>query len=219
MQHLSDQPTPRLPARAFAFAALLLLCGAASAEARQGVLPTGPRRDPEADRIRDEQKREMQLRGRGEEPTRPNEEGAVRAAAKQLNEDFKRVQVIRNEVARALVAGRPLDYGRVSEQAAEVRKRALRMQTFLALRGGEEAAAQPARPPLEGEQMKEALVRLCHRIDSFVASPRFKSPGVVDVEGDARAGRDLRDIISLSAAVREGADRLSREAGAKHAGP
>lgn len=219
MHHCLDSLTPRLLLRALVFAFLLPLAGPA-VEARQGTVPVGPRRDPEAERIREEQKREMQLRGPGEEAARPKDESAVRAAVKKLNEDFKRVQVIRNEVARALVSGGALDYGRISEQAAEVRKRALRMQAYLALRGAEDEKAQTPAPQLEGAQMKDALVRLCRRIDSFVASPRFKSPEVVDVSGDEKAGRDLREIIFLSTAVRESADRLSREgAGGKHDGP
>jgi hypothetical protein len=174
------------------------------------------------DRIREQQKREMQLRQGAEEVGHPPDERAVKAAVKQLGEDFRRIQVIRNDVARALVAGGALDYGRVSEQAAEVRKRALRMQTYLALRDAKAEAArhaEAAAPPGERE-LKAALVRLCKRIDSFVANPRFASPDVVNVEGNERAGRDLREIISLSAAVREGAERLGRaDSSARHAGP
>jgi hypothetical protein len=163
----------------------------------------------------------MQLRSGGEEAARPTDERAVKAAVKQLGEDFRRIQVIRNDVARTLVAGGALDYGRVSEQAAEVRKRALRMQTYLALRDAKAEEVQHAEAVAPGErELKEALVRLCKRIDSFVANPRFKSPDVVNVEGNEKAGRDLREIIALSNAVREGAGRLGRtDSSARHAGP
>jgi hypothetical protein len=209
-------------ARLAATAALLLSASAAVA-ARQYAPAPSARRDPDIERIRDQQRREMSLRRGGEEAAHPPDERAVKAAVKQLGEDFRRVQVIRNDVARALVAGRALDYARVSEQAVEVRKRALRMQTYLGLRDPKEEEKQQhdaaAAAPGEGE-LKQALVRLCKRIDSFVASPRFTSPGVVDVDGDAKAGRDLREIISLSAAVREGASRLGRDGStAKHEGP
>jgi hypothetical protein len=218
--YLAVPSTGRL-ARALAVAALVL--SAASAGAARQIAPApSARRDPDMDRIRDQQKREMQLRKGGVEAERPPDERAVKAAVKQLGEDFRRLQVIRNDVARALVAGVPLDYGRVSEQAAEVRKRALRMQTYLALRDPKaEEKQQHAEAAAPGErELKEALVRLCKRIDSFVANPRFTSPDVVNVEGNERAGRDLREIISLSAAVREGAGRLGRtDTSAKHTGP
>jgi hypothetical protein len=165
----------------------------------------------------------MQLRKGGEEVAHPPDERAVKAAVKQLGEDFRRVQVIRNDVARALVAGAPLDFARVSGQVAEVHKRALRMEAYLALRrepkGSEIFPQGETRVSSEGE-LKGALVRLCKRIDSFVANPRFKSPDVLDVGANARARRDLWEIISLSEGVRESADRLRRsDSSAKHSGP
>ena len=213
-------PSTRRLMRALAVAALML--SAASAVAARQVAPApSARRNMEAERIREQQRREMGLRRSGEEVEHPPDERAVMAAVKQLGDDFRRIQVIRNDVARALVAGAPLDYGRVSEQAAEVRKRALRMQAYLALRDEKVEERQHAEAAALGEgELKGALVRLCKRIDSFVANPRFKSPDVVNVEGNERAGRDLREIIALSAAVHDGAERMVRaDSSAKHAGP
>jgi hypothetical protein len=221
VQHYLAVLGSRFLAHAFASVALLLAVAHASA-AKQVVAPTGPHRDPEIERIRDEQRREIQLRNTGEVSAGPaTDERAVKAAVKQLNEDFKRIQLIRNNVAHALASGGVLDYGRISDEAAEVKKRALRMQTYLALRppAGDERE-QGAEVGLDEGQMKATLVRLCRRIDSFVANPRFKSPGVMDVEGTARAGRDLREIISLSNVVRSSAGRLGQgSAGGKHAVP
>lgn len=204
-----------------AASAALLLSASAFAGAQQAPAPAS-RRNPDIERIRDQQRRELQLRQGSDEVAHPPDERAVKAAVKQLGEDFRRIQVIRNDVARVLVAGGALDYAHVSEQAVEVRKRALRMQTYLGLRDPRAEVSQQhdgtAAP--DAGQLKRALVLLCKRIDSFVANPRFKSPGVVDVEGDARAGRDLREIISLSDAVREGAARLGRDGStARHDGP
>lgn len=203
--------------------AALLLSASAAVAARQYAPAPSARRNPDVDRIRDQQQREAQLRRNHEGAAHTPDERAVKAAVKQLGEDFRRIQVIRNDVARSLVGGGALDYARVSEQAVEVRKRALRMQTYMGLRDPKEEETRHhdagAHAPGEGE-LKQALVRLCRRIDSFVASPRFTSPGVVDVDGDAKAGRDLREIISLSEAVREGASRLGRDGStARHEGP
>ncbi|MFN2414478.1 MAG: hypothetical protein ABR603_04990 [Pyrinomonadaceae bacterium] len=205
-----------------AASAALLLSASAAVRARQHAPAPSARRNADIERMREQQQREAQLRRNPEGVEQPPDERAVKAAVKQLGEDFRRIQVIRNDVARVLVAGGALDYAHVSEQAVEVRKRALRMQGYLGLRDpGAEVSRQHdgTAAPDEG-QLKRALVLLCKRIDSFVANPRFKSPGVVDVEGDARAGRDLREIISLSDAVREGAARLGRDGStARHDGP
>ncbi|MCA1618230.1 MAG: hypothetical protein LC795_02730 [Acidobacteria bacterium] len=165
-----------------AASAALLLSASAAVRARQHAPAPSARRNADIERMREQQQREAQLRRNPEGVEQPPDERAVKAAVKQLGEDFRRIQVIRNDVARVLVAGGALDYAHVSEQAVEVRKRALRMQGYLGLR----------------------------------------DPGaeVVDVEGDARAGRDLREIISLSDAVREGAARLGRDGStARHDGP
>ena len=216
--YLAVPSTGRL---ALALAAAALALSASAVAAQQTAPVPSARRDSDMERIRDQKKREMQLRSGGKEAGQTPDERAVKAAVKQLGEDFRRIQLIRNDVARALVAGGALDYGRVSEQAAEVRKRALRMQSYLALREAKAEETQHAGAAAPGErELKEALVRLCKRIDSFVANPRFKSPDVVNVEGNEKAGRDLREIISLSAAVREGAGRMVRaDSDAKHAGP
>jgi hypothetical protein len=201
-------------ARASASAALLLAAAAACA-AQGGMparVPSDARVDPEAARIRDEQRREMQMRGTGISSPRADER-SVKAAAEQLNEDFKRIQVIRNDIAHALKVEGVLDYKRVSGQAAEVRKRALRMQTYLALRDkGADERGGATRADAGGDgDVKEALVKLCKRIDSFVANPRFTSPDVVDVDATARARRDILEIIALSGEIKSDAERLGQK--------
>jgi hypothetical protein len=204
----------RVTRRALATAALLLSLQALCMG--QGVPLSGtPRVDPAVERIRDEQQRQMVLRSGGRhEDGAPVDERIVKAAAEQLNQDFKRVQVIRNELARAATSGSALDYRRVSDEAAEVRKRSVRMQTLLALRE-EGDGAKPQREDdataYDAAHLREALARLCKRIDSFVANPRFKSPGVVDVDSTAKAARDLREVIALSERVKGSAERLGHK--------
>jgi hypothetical protein len=201
--------------RALAPAALLLSLQALCM-AQQGTPIVGTQRiDPAVERIRDEQQRQMALRsgGRREEGA-PADEQVVKAAAEQLNQDFKRVQVIRNELARAATSGSALDYKRVSDDAAEVKKRSVRMQTYLALR--EEGDGVKQQQPVDAAaydeaNLREALARLCKRIDSFVANPRFKSPGVVDVDSTVKAARDLREVITLSERIKGSAERLGHK--------
>ncbi|HEX8163619.1 MAG TPA: hypothetical protein VF538_17240 [Pyrinomonadaceae bacterium] len=197
-------------ARAFAAVALLLAIPVAClAQGGAGAIPTAPHADSEAARVRDEKQREMQLRNLGAGTPHSNA-AVVKAALDQLNQDFKRIQIIRNDIAHALKDEGALDYRRLSGQAAEVRKRALRMQSYLALRGPD-AKGQPAQSEYDAGQVKDALVRLCKRIDSFVANPKFTSPLVADVGGTATASRDLQEIIDLSAAVKSSAERLGRK--------
>lgn len=205
----------RFAPSALAVAVCLLGLQAVCLAQAAGTGVSAPRVDPAAERIRDEQQRQMVLRSGGRRGENAHtDEKTVKAAAEQLNEDFKRVQVIRNELARAVTSGSALDYKHVSEEATEVRKRSLRMQTYLALReeGDEEKQHEETDAyTLDEKQLRDSLVRLCHRIDSFVANPRFKSPEVVNVDANTKAARDLREIIAISRQVKGGAERLRRD--------
>ncbi len=157
------------------------------------------------------QEREAMLRG-AELFTRPVEDQRGRqAAAEQVRQDFKRIQVLRNSLARHLASEAPLDYKTIADAATELNKRASRLGTYLLPQtpGGDEERPR-SQIELDGALLKSALVTLCQRIDSFTANPVFKVLGVVDVEQATKAGGDLRGIIRLSARVREGAERMNK---------
>jgi len=126
-----------------------------------------------------------------------------------MREDFRRIQILRNAVVRHLQSGGPLDYKFIARETEEINKRAGRLKTHLVreVPGGENK--WPEKPAdLDGARLTEALVRMCHRIDSFTENPLFKIPEVIDVKDAERAGRDLRDILRLSEAAGKAAERL-----------
>src|SRR2546429_8361320 len=61
----------------------------------------------------------------------------LQAAIANMKEDFTRIQVLRNDIARNLVARKPLDYKLVSDQTAEINKRAGRLNVYLRARAAE----------------------------------------------------------------------------------
>ena len=217
----------RAPGAAFVagFAGLVCLyaLAAAAALAQQGV-PAGPpppgNRDPFAE-ARERQQREAQLRSAellGE--VKLTDRRSVEAAVGQMREDFRRIQILRNGVVRHLQSGGPLDYKFIARETEEINKRAGRLKTHLVreVPGGENKV--PEKPAdLDGARLTEALVRMCHRIDSFTENPLFKIPEVIDVKDAERAGRDLRDILRLSEAAGKAAERLSRRAATEAADP
>lgn len=165
--------------------------------------------DPFRD-MRERRQREAQLRS---VETRLRESArrrgvAAEAALKQVNEDFARIQVLHNEIVRDLSAHSVPDRRLVAEAAAEIHKRAMRLKKFLLPDGLE---ATPKETPKEmkeqraeptDDQMRDALVKLCRRIENFVENPMFNASGVVDVEQSARAGSDLLRIIQLSDSIK-----------------
>jgi hypothetical protein len=159
--------------------------------------------------MEEDSKRETQLQVRGSsgKPTDPKQ---LQAAIAQVEQDFKQILILHNEIARATAADKALDYRFVSEATAEIKKRASRLQTTLALSRTEADDKQEKRVKFVDAQVKDALIVLCNRIESFVKNPVIESPGTVDLEQSARARRDLDSIIDLSGNIKKSAERLSK---------
>jgi hypothetical protein len=157
------------------------------------------------------QGREAMLRG-AEMLVRPSENRrGLQAVAEQVKQDFKRIQVLRNNLARHLTSEGPLNYKVLADTAGELHKRANRLGTFLMPQtSGEHDERHGNQIELDGPLMKAALITLCQRIDSFTNNPVFKVLDVVDVEQVTKAGGDLRGIIRLSARVKDGAERMNK---------
>lgn len=195
-------------------ALVLLLAAAAQAQQQQPGAPAPSARvDPDIARIRDMNRREMLLRGLGAGGEAPSNDRQLQAAIEQIKQDFKRIQLIRNEMIDYLTVEKPFDYRLVTEHTGEIRKRAARLQSALPLYNPEEdKTAQPVRVEYPDERLKDGLVLLCNLIHKFTTNPIFKNPGAIDVQQSAAASRDLRAIVELSANVRKSAERLGRGA-------
>ena len=199
----------------FVAAVCLFTLTADSARAQQtttGRPPPPGQRDPFAE-VRERQQRETQLRSMEMLATgKPKERrGADAAAAEQLREDFKNIQILRNKLVRHLKSAQPLDYKFIAAETGEINRRAGRLKTQLLRAVAKDDRKEPE-PPVEisDAQMKDALVTMCKRIDSFTESPVFKVPDVVNVEESAKANRDLRHIILLSGGIKRTAERLNQ---------
>lgn len=138
----------------------------------------------------------------------------LHAAILNMKEDFARIQVLRNDIARNLVAHKPLDYTLVSEQTAEIKKRASRLNVYMRARFTEEKE-QTGSAEFKSEEIIGALVKLCKLIDSFTENPALKNAASVDSkeidkarEDKANADRDLLAIIKLSGNIQKKSETL-----------
>ena len=138
----------------------------------------------------------------------------VQEAIANMKEDFSRIQVLRNDIARNLVARKPLDYQLISEQTAEINKRASRLNLYMRAHAAE-AEKENSLPDLKSEEMIGALVRLCKVIDSFTENPALKNVATIDSKDVAKtkenkdnADRDLLAIITLSGDLRKKSENL-----------
>jgi hypothetical protein len=197
--------------------AALMMEGVALA---QQSLPSAPVvKDPKS-QTRERQDREATLRSA--------EVGAALDKAKehrvaidieQIKQDYKRIQILRNEMAHIVLANQPFDYKLIAEKAEAVGKSADRLKTRLMPKAAEPKAAEPkapeAKPTAQKNQLalnqveiKGALVRLCKLIDHFVENPALKNPDVTNAQHATQAEGDLLSIIELSSNVKRSAEKL-----------
>jgi len=187
-----------------------LIATASAVPALQTPRPPGDRNAKREDRQKEMREKGLQTLDM-RQVLEQRDQARIDAAIKQIKDDFKEIQIIRNEMVHNLVANKPLDYKLISNEAAEINKRADRLKTFLMPPDAELKDKDPkAHVEFTNDEMKGALVQLCNRIVSFIENPVLKSPGTVDVEQSARAGGDLLVIIELSGNIKRSAERLNK---------
>ena len=171
--------------------------------------PPIDRRNNDRIRQQDMSRREYQLRNFGNEPGAPPDQRRLKAMMEQTEQDFTRILTLHNEIARALSSQKALDYRFVSNASGEIRKRATGVQSRFNL-APEEGYTSQKLEEINDPQMKDALIKLCKQIRSFVTNPSIENPNTVDAQQLTRARHDLEDLIQLSAQIKKDADRIGK---------
>src|SRR5258706_5600054 len=112
-----------------------LAATAMSAWAQGPVGPPMDRTNPDRERQQDMNRREMLLRGFGIRSGNggPGNEKNLQALASQVEQDFSRILILHNEIARAISAGERALYAVVFYCTTQITKRAPRMHTMPSL--------------------------------------------------------------------------------------
>jgi hypothetical protein len=155
------------------------------------------------------------LSGLNERPAR--KEPDTRPSYQQVAEDFEQLQLRNYQLSVAAAESEtPLDYDLVGGEAAEVRRRASRLKSALALPAvkGDQKQKKGEEPPTP-EGVRAAAASLDALVKSFVWNPVFRRPDVLDAENSAKAARDLEDILRLSEQVRKAAEALGKKKGSQ----
>jgi hypothetical protein len=142
---------------------------------------------------------------------RPRSTDEKRIALVQIADDFQQIQIVNNKMMDAAMQAATLDYGHIANATAEIKKRASRIKSNLELPEAEPDAAkttQQYKPVVDAVGMKAALLSLDNSIMSFVESPIFKNPNVIDMEHTSKAIGDLDIIIESSRLISKDAERL-----------
>jgi hypothetical protein len=139
----------------------------------------------------------------------------IQAVITNMKQDFTRIQVLRNDIARSLVARKPLDYNLIREQTAEINRRAHRLNGYMLAHGPEDKEQNGLSDGTTNEEVIKSLVKLCNLIDSFTENPALKNAEMVDAKeiekakaDKARADKDLLGILKLSDSIHKTSDSL-----------
>ena len=192
---------------------IALLLSLAAPGFSQGAGPPVIDRSTNPDRVRqqDMSRREYQLRNFGNQPGKDPDRRQLEALMAQTEEDFNRILILHNEIARSISSDKPLNYHVVSDETGEIKKRATRLQSTLALRLPPSATrGAESSEELTDSQIKPALIKLCKQIKSFVTNPIIENPNTVNAEALGNARRDLERLIQLSGQLKKDADKLGK---------
>ena len=162
------------------------------------------RRTPPASR--DMRYREWSMKSMEKNSARTPEEQKL--AWSQIREDFKRIQVIDNDIAKHRASSEILDTKLVEKAATEIHKCAARLQVNLMF---PKETAAPGEKSQNEYQISTLLSGLSGLIKRFVNNPVFGEVEVLDVQAAAAAKRDLERIIELSEQIKKKAQNDKQE--------
>ena len=135
----------------------------------------------------------------------PKSETAPAPRFAEIKEDFERIQIVNSELIQA--SGSTPDYARISESAAEINKRAIRLVSNL-FPPKSTKEDKKSEPSAEDQQLRALLILLDSAIGSFIENPMFQNAKVVSAEDNTAAQKDLDAVIKISNRVRNEADRM-----------
>jgi hypothetical protein len=190
-------------------AGLVLILFGASVSAQHPVQPADTT-NPDRIQAQEQNRREMELRNLGAQAEMSTDPRRVQHVAAEIEQDFQKLLVLHNGLARFLLDKKPLDYGFVSDTSAEIRKRATHLQKILALTLSDEELKQEPTADFEDARIRDGVATLCNHIKAFVTNPVIENPATVDAEQLTKARRSLQAVIYFSASVKKSAERLKK---------
>src|SRR5687767_3637895 len=168
--------------------------------------PSGPFTDSLERRARETALRSLRVEPRGTQPGKK----IPPAVFERLNDDFKRIQVIRLAMVQNIQDSIPFEYHRLAKDTFEIRKRALRIKEFWA------DTPEPVTDDLSIKQVEldeatiqDAVWKLCLEISRFTGNPIFESSGSYRARDAAEAIQTLDLIVNLSTNIRNSAQVLT----------
>lgn len=186
---------------------ILLSAGTTGTQGQQSSRPTNRDRVLAIERV--ERERQLLLKPL---PAKKDDDSIRLAVLKQIKEDFRNIQGLNNTMMAKAWAHEELDYGYISNSISQIKSKATRLRSNLALpkvKDVEEKQLDLTRAGVK--EFRTALLLLDKSIMNFVKNPLFQNPDVIEVKFAAQASQDLKVIIELSGNLQKSAAALMRK--------
>lgn len=139
------------------------------------------------------------------------DKSARQAVLKQINDDFKTLQVLNNKLMSEVEDQGGVDYKEISTMLADIGSRAARLKSNLALPKVDEKKEKSNSELTTAAALKDRLMEFDKVVMSFATNPIFQQANVIDVELAKQASGDLATIIERSGKLKKAAATLAKK--------
>ena len=139
------------------------------------------------------------------------DKSARQAVLKQINDDFKNLQVLNNKLMSEVEDQGGVDYKEISTMLADIGSRAARLKSNLALPKVDEKKEKANSEITTAAALKDRLMEFDKVVMSFATNPIFQQANVIDVELAKQASGDLATIIERSGKLKKAAAKLAKK--------
>jgi hypothetical protein len=126
----------------------------------------------------------------------------------EIKEDFENIQKLQDGIIKSYTSEKKINYSKISQSAADMRNKALRLNTNLFGTKSDEANASEDSNNVEKTNVKNLIIELDNAIGSFISSPIFQNTKVVDRKASEIAQSNLKKILNLSCILSGEADKM-----------
>ena len=186
----------------FGVVCLFFLCSIVKAQIPDPVIET-EMRDSSSVRRRTF---ELERVKRDADKMRPEESAKEREfKLAEIKEDFEDIQKLQTLIIKAYTTGEKVNYGKISDAAFEMTKKAARLDENLFDSRMEKIGKNTSGSSAKSKSVRDLIIQLDNSIGVFVDSPIFKNTKLVDPKTSEEARLILEKIFKLS-------EMLSKEA-------
>ncbi len=126
----------------------------------------------------------------------------------EIKEDFENIQKLQSEIVKAYTHGKKINYEKISASAAEMTKKAARLDVNLFNSKAEKLDKNDTVGNANQKSVRNLIIELDKAIGDFIGSPIFKNTKLIDPQTSRKSGIELEILMKLSMALSKEANKM-----------